>query len=101
MDANENPLISLASAQQLPRISVFLESFFEQRLLLRRSADELGKLAENGFAAFEDDECVGFAAIEIYSRKLAEIQCLAVAETQRGRGLGRQLVERCVERARF
>ena len=42
---------------------------------------------------------VGFAAVEIYSKKLSEIQCLAVAAENQGQGLGKQLIGRCVERA--
>ncbi len=57
-------------------------------------------LATNGFVATVDEEVVGFAAVEIYSRKLGEIQCLAVAEAYQGRGIGSKLVELCVERAR-
>ena len=43
---------------------------------------------------------MGFAAVEIYSRKLAEVQCLAVREGYQNQGLGKQLVDACVNRAR-
>ena len=43
---------------------------------------------------------VGFAAVEIYSGKLAEIQCLAVSPAVQGQGIGRQLVRGCVDVAR-
>jgi amino-acid N-acetyltransferase len=42
---------------------------------------------------------VGFAAIEIYSRKMAEIQSLAVSPALQGQGVGTKLVQRCVDRA--
>ena len=41
-----------------------------------------------------------FRSVEIYSRKLSEIQCLAVADGYHGRGIGSDLVNACVERAR-
>lgn len=59
---------------------------------------------ENGFVVEVDEagtsKVVGFAAVEIYSRKLSEIQCLAVAEDYQGHGMGSDLVRHCVERAR-
>ena len=43
---------------------------------------------------------VSFAAVDIYSPKLAEIQCLAVQLEFQQLGVGKQLVARCVELAR-
>jgi amino-acid N-acetyltransferase len=43
---------------------------------------------------------VGLAAMEVYSKKLSEIQCLSVAEGYRSQGIGRRLVELCVRCAR-
>jgi len=76
-----------------------------QRLLLARSEAEVIELTRHGFVAIrvEDDteiQVVGFSAVEIYSPKLAELQCLAVDHRFQGSGVGRALVDRCVERAR-
>ena len=43
---------------------------------------------------------VGFAALEIYSKKLGEIRSLAVLPELQGQGIGGRLVSACVERAR-
>ena len=43
---------------------------------------------------------VGFVALEIYSKKLAEVQCLAVDDRFRRLGIGKSLVRACVDRAR-
>jgi amino-acid N-acetyltransferase len=65
---------------------------------------ELILLMANGFVAEVLEQgkpkIVGFAAVEIYSRKLGEIQCLAVDNGYQGRGIGSDLVKACVERAR-
>jgi amino-acid N-acetyltransferase len=42
---------------------------------------------------------VGFAALEIYSAKLAEIRSLAVHDNFQGRGIGKSLVQKCVDLA--
>lgn len=84
----------------LSAVQGFLQGFVEQKKLLRRTRAELATLITNGFIAEVDGRIVGFSAIEVYSRKLAEVQCLAVSSGFQGQGIGGQLVRRCVERAR-
>lgn len=84
-------------------IHALLRPYVAQRLLLQRSEAEVIELTRHGFVAETDDSIrqpVGFAAIEIYSPKLAELQCLAVHHDHRRAGVGRDLVEACVQRAR-
>jgi amino-acid N-acetyltransferase len=89
-----------ASPDDTDDILRLLEPFVERRHLLRRTEGEIRELTRHGFVAETADEVVGFAAVEIYSRKLAEVQCLAVREDYQGQGLGHSLVKDCVERAR-
>ena len=82
-------------------IHALMRPFVIQRLLLDRTEAEVIELTRHGFVAVPDDSqtCVGFSAVEIYSAKLAELQCLAVhPDYQRG-GLGRHLVDHCIRRA--
>ena len=97
--------IRRAHFDDLIPIQALLKPFIEQRKLLRRMQAELILLMANGFVAEVTDErgdpkLVGFSAVEIYSRKLGEIQCLAVAEGYQGYGIGSGLVKACVDRAR-
>lgn len=89
-----------AATGDVARLHKFLEPFFEEQRLLERTDEELLKLAQNGFVVELWGQIVGFAAIEVYSRKMAEVQCLAVSPECRGKGLGKRLILRCVERAR-
>jgi amino-acid N-acetyltransferase len=77
-----------------------IEPFVAQQLLIPRTAEEVADLLDNGFVAVEGDAIVGFAAIEIYSRKLAEIQCLAVCSRAHGMGIGTQLIAACLDKAK-
>ena len=77
-----------------------IEPYVQQRKLLPRTDSELLVLMQHGFVAISQGRIVGFAALEIYSRKIAEVQCLAVAEEFQGQGLGKHLVALCVNRAR-
>ncbi|MFN7731871.1 MAG: GNAT family N-acetyltransferase [Pirellula sp.] len=100
-----NPhIIRRAHFDDIEPIQALLQPFIEQRKLLRRMRSELILLMANGYVAEVIEEgqsrIVGFAAVEIYSRKLSEIQCLAVDDRYQGRGIGSDLVKACVERAR-
>ncbi len=92
--------IRAAAILDVPAIEVLIAPFVDQRHLLPRSVEDLRRLIPNGFVAEMESQIVGFAAIEVYSTKMAELLCLAVSELCQGKGVGRQLVERCVQRAR-
>lgn len=84
----------------LPAIATFIEPFVASGKLLPRTTQELEDLLPHGFVAEADGRIVGFAALEIYSPKMSEIRSLAVAPEFRGLGVGKRLVQHCVERAR-
>ena len=97
--------IRRAHFDDLASIQALLKPFVEQKKLLRRMQSELILLMANGYVAEVVDAAgsnrlVGFAAVEIYSRKLGEIQSLAVADGYQGNGIGSALVKACVDRAR-
>jgi amino-acid N-acetyltransferase len=94
--------ISLCEARpkDLLRVQQFLQPYMDGKMLLLRTSLELELLLRHAFIAEHAGKVVGFAAVEIYSRKLAEIQCLAVDDMFQRRGIGRELVNRCVQRAR-
>lgn len=83
----------------LDQLAEFVEPFVAEGKLLPRTRDELQELVRNGFLAECDSQIVGFAALEIYSRKLSEIRSLAVAADLQRAGIGRELVRMCVARA--
>ena len=108
-DSEAEEISTVALRQALPSdaagIHALLRPFVGQRLLLERSEAEVIELTRHGFVAVTADEdeperCVGFSAVEVYSQKLAELQCLAVHSRYQKSGIGRQLIELCVERAR-
>ncbi len=94
--------IKPATQDDLAPISKFLQPFMDAQYLLQRDPAELQLLMRHGFKAVsvDDGSVIGFCALEIYSRKLAEIQCLAVEESHQRKGIGRQLVDACVRTAK-
>jgi len=89
-----------ASLADVPEVARLIEPYVKQRKLLPRSEEELRDLTQNGFVAESDGQIVGFAAVDVYSKKLAEVQCLAVAKGHQRLGIGKLLVEACVKCAR-
>lgn len=93
-------VIREARRDDIPQLEQFVERFVQANRLLPRTTDELYDLVPFGFVATVNGQLVGFAALEIYSAKLAEVRSLAVHEDFQGQGIGRQLVQKCVELAR-
>lgn len=89
-----------AALDDIPKLQRFLDPFVTAKQILPRSDEDLGVLIRHGFVAESGSEIVGFAALEIYSRKLSEIQALAVSATMQGKGVGSELVKRCIGRAK-
>ena len=90
-----------AAADDISAIAELIKPFVEEGSLLERTYDEFEELLPNFFVAVDQNGVlVGCAALEIYSRKLAEIRSLAVSPEVQGQGVGRKLVNACVERAR-
>lgn len=94
-------VIRPARRDEAPALAEFIRPFVEQKKILPRTADEMAVLVQTGFVAEKarESQPVGFAALEIYSPKLAEIRSLVVVDEVRGRGVGKRLVEACVNLA--
>lgn len=89
-----------STQDDLLAVQGLLRPFVEQRKVLRRTRAEVQAMLQTGFVAEHKGQIVAFSAVEIYSKKLAEIQCLAVKEEHQGHGLGSNLVRSCVELAK-
>lgn len=101
-DASDSLTVIVRPAQtgDLPGIDALIAPYVEEKRLLPRTPDELEELIGKGYVAIVDGEVVGFAALDVYSAKLAEIRSLAVAPHMQRHGIGKRLVDACVNRAR-
>ena len=88
-----------AGPEDLESVMGFLKPFMDEKLILPRTSVELELLLRHAFLAKIAGQIVGFVALEVYSKKLAEIQCLAVSPDHRRMGIGGELVRSCVARA--
>jgi N-acetylglutamate synthase-like GNAT family acetyltransferase len=92
--------VRAATPADIAPLTDFIKPFVGDGKLLPRTFSELESLLPNFFIADRGGEIVGCAALEVYSPKLAEVRSLAVSPTVQGMGIGRKLVDACVERAR-
>jgi amino-acid N-acetyltransferase len=91
--------IRAAYAADIPALADFIQPFVDDKKLLPRTFSELNDLLKHLFIAEYEGRIVGCAALEVYSPKLAEVRSLAVDKNTQGLGIGKQLVNACVERA--
>lgn len=92
--------IRMGTSADTHALAEFIKPFVEEGKLLHRTFDELDELMPHFFIAEVEGVMVGCAALEIYSKKLAEIRSLAVSPNHQGLGIGKKLVQACLERAR-
>lgn len=93
-------IVRAAETADVEPLAEFIEPFVLQGRLLGRTMEELEQLLPHAFVALHAGQIVGCAALEIYSKKLAEVRSLAVNPEYRGRGIGKKLVQACVDRAK-
>ena len=100
MAESHDIMIRPAKGADIRALAELIDPFVQQNILLRRTIDELALLLPNYVVAEADGKIVGCCALEVYSSKLAEVRSLVVAPSHQGQGVGKRLVDVCVERAR-
>lgn len=99
-------LIRPARLSDLSAIRRLISHYAAEKRLLKRSESELKKFIRTFFVAELTSEkasektIIGCAALEIYSKKLAEVRSLAVNPHYKGLKIGSALVKVCLERAK-
>ena len=89
-----------ANAADYAAVRALIEPFVQQQKVLPRTLEELHGLWPNSFVAEAQGCVVGFVVLDVYSEKLAEIRSLVVAEGHQDQGIGKLLVNACIELAR-
>ena len=95
-------MIRKAVIRDVKPIHKLLNYYADQGLLLPRSLSELYDHLRDLFVVEDNQQwnpIIGVSALGICWEDLAEIRSLAVAEDHQKRGLGSQLVKRCLEEA--
>ncbi len=72
----------------------------EEGIILPRSDDEIATNIRSYIVAKYEKKIVGFTALHIHTKTLAEIRSLIVDENYRGLGIGKDLVKKAIEEGR-
>lgn len=99
-EAVQSIIVRPAEPDDADDVLEFIEIFVEAKRVLPRTLDEMTLLMPTAYVAARGSEIVGFAALEVYSKKLAEVRSLCVKPDLQGRGIGKKLTQACVELAR-
>jgi amino-acid N-acetyltransferase len=91
--------IRKAKVADAEEIRALIEPFAARDEMLPRSLGEICENLRDYFVAEEDGRVVGCCALHIDTPELAEVKALAVAEDVQGRGIGRALVNACIQEA--
>ena len=86
-------LCDISSMQELVSPEV------ESGVILERSSDEIATNIRSYTLAYEDGQLIGFCALHIHTSSLAEIRSLIVKDGFRSRGVGKNLINICIDEA--
>lgn len=84
----------------VPAITKIAQPLIEKRILLGKELVELYEAIQEFVVAEVDGEVVGFGALHVMWKDLAEVRTLAVAEDAKRRGIGAAMLRELLERAR-
>jgi len=70
-------------------------------LMLSRSLSDIYEAIRDFYVYEQDGQVVATGCLSICWEDLAEVRSLAVAESMKGKGVGRSIVEACLEEARL
>lgn len=93
-------MLRKAKISDVKKIQALINHFARQDTMLARSLNELYENLRDFWVIVQKKKIVGCCALHVSWDDLAEIKCLAVEKRQQGKGLGKELVQTCIEEAR-
>ena len=92
--------IRSAKSTDVKGIRKLIDTYAPQRRLLSKETVTLYESVQEFTVAIDNDEVVGCGALHVLWEDLAEVRTVAVAENYRGKGIGHQILEAIIVRAR-
>jgi len=88
-----------AKLSDIPAMLKLVASEVEEGTILNRTEDEVATNIRSYVLAKDGEKLVGYTALHIHSRRLAEIRSLIVDEAYRGQKVGQRMVQFTLEEA--
>ena len=92
-------LIRKAKTGDVPDMQKLINFFADRGELLPRSLNQLYEDIRDFFVAEEEGRLIGTCALHVNWGDLAEVKALVVDKEFQGKGLGKQLVQTCLDEA--
>jgi amino-acid N-acetyltransferase len=89
-----------AKLSDIPAMQALVVSEVKDGIILDRTEDEVATNIRSYVLAKDDDKLVGYTALHIHSRRLAEIRSLIVDEAYRGQNVGQRMVQFALDEAK-
>ncbi len=93
--------IRKAKIKDAPFIHELINEYAKDGVLLPRSLSSIYENIRDFFVATDNEKVIGVCALHIVWEDLAEIKSLAVEKNYVKKGIGKALVERCLEEAAY
>jgi len=95
-------VVTLVKAQlsDITAMQELVSSEVKDGIILNRTEDEVATNIRSYVLAKDAEKIVGYAALHIHSRRLAEIRSLIVDESYRGQNIGHELIEFTLDEAK-
>jgi len=89
-----------AKLSDIPAMQALVVSEVKDGIILDRTEDEVATNIRSYVLAKDGDKLVGYTALHIHSRRLAEIRSLIVDEAYRGQSVGQSMVQFTLDEAK-
>jgi amino-acid N-acetyltransferase len=86
-----------AHINDVEQMNKLVNHFAQRDLMLARPLGELYENIRDYYVYVENGSIVGCAALHVFWKDLAEIKSIAVEEGYQKRGIGKQLIQKCLE----
>ena len=93
-------VVRAAKTSDIKKIRKIVDSFAEQRRLLSKETVTLYEGVQEFTVAEVDGEVVGCGALHVLWEDLAEVRTVAVVESMHGKGIGHEVLENILNRAK-
>ncbi|WP_373032115.1 N-acetyltransferase [Sulfurovum sp.] len=89
-----------AKLSDIPAMQALVVSEVKDGIILNRTEDEVATNIRSYVLAKDGDKLVGYTALHVHSRRLAEIRSLIVDEAYRGQRVGQRMVQFTLDEAK-
>jgi len=89
-----------AKLSDIPAMQILVASEVKDGIILNRSEDEVATNIRSYVLAKEGNKLLGYTALHIHSKRLAEIRSLVVDAAYRGQKIGQKMVQFTLDEAK-